>query len=212
MVMETLGFFFCNEFAMTLCSKWWCRGRSSSSRLVCSAPGQRSLLAASITSSLWHLNASSLRHPNACPHSSSNPAPTPTPTLTRHPPITVPPHLQSHTLRSIHSHCKLHTVSLYPRLPNWPWYNIMTMYQGLYPCLTCICSTILPSHPLPTHTYWVNTNVVRSCSLITLAGANGVAVGSSLARPRHRWWKVPVKIGWKNFHRWRHYLKLVKTL
>ena len=46
----------------------------------------------------------------------------------------------------------------------------------------------------------------------SLAGANGVAVGSSLARPRHRWWKVPVKIGWKNFHRWRHYPKLVKTL
>ena len=146
------GVFFCNEFAMTLCSKWWCSSsRSSSSRLVCSAPGQRSLLAASITSSLWHLNASSLRHPNACPHSSSNPAPThPHP----HPPITVPPPLQSHTLRSIHSHCKLHTVSLYPCLPNWPWYNIMTMYQGLYPSLLHV--SVQPySHPTlfpPTHT------------------------------------------------------------
>ena len=45
-----------------------------------------------------------------------------------------------------------------------------------------------------------------------LAGANGVAAGSSLARPRHRWWKVPIQIGWENFHRWRHYLKLVTTL
>ena len=46
---------------------------------------------------------------------------------------------------------------------------------------------------------------------IQLDGANGVAAGSSLARPRHRWWKKPIQIDWENFHRWRHYLKLVKT-
>ena len=49
-------------------------------------------------------------------------------------------------------------------------------------------------------------------SWIHLAGANGVAAGSSLARPLHRWWKGPIQICWENFHRWRHYLKLVKTL
>ena len=47
-------------------------------------------------------------------------------------------------------------------------------------------------------------------SVVILAGANGVAAGSSLARPRHRWWKGPIQIGCENFHRWRHYLKLVK--
>ena len=45
-----------------------------------------------------------------------------------------------------------------------------------------------------------------------VAGANGVAAGSSLARPRHRWCKGPIQIGCENFQRWQHYLKLVKTL
>ena len=55
-------------------------------------------------------------------------------------------------------------------------------------------------------------NRIEEIDLVTptLAGANGVAAGSSLARPRHRWWKGPIQIGCENFHRWRHYLKLVK--
>ena len=62
--------------------------------------------------------------------------------------------------------------------------------------------------------WWLIKIYATSCKHATthpgLAGANGVAVGSSLARPRHRWWKGPIQIGCENFHRWRHYLKLVK--
>ena len=62
--------------------------------------------------------------------------------------------------------------------------------------------------------FWLQWTMVEGSvhAGIPVAGANGVAAGSSLARPRHRWWKGPVKIGWENFHRWWHYLKLVNIL
>ena len=119
----------------------------------------------------------------------------------------------------------------------WYWlYRICRSFSYLRKCFKYLCQINVEEwHKMQIYVYvpsenlarkgliwslqvscWVSVlSILRELSVLTqdnIAGANCVAASSSLTRPRHCWWKGPIQISCENFHRWRHYLKLVKPL